>query len=150
MSGEISLWKSISSPVAGCWNPNVLACRAWRGHSSMQLRMNALYEEVCSPRRIWSPPYLSSAKSGCPVCFMCARIWCVRPVSRRHSTSVTGPKRSSTRQWVTACLPVSLSSGNTAMRKRSFGSRPMLPVMVPSSCTKGPHTSALYRRRVVW
>ena len=32
-----------------------------------------------------------------PMCFICTRIWWVRPVSSTHSTSVTYPRRSSTR-----------------------------------------------------
>src|SRR5690606_27635943 len=35
------------------------------------------------------PPYSVSASRGCPRLARCTRIWWVRPVSSRHSTSVT-------------------------------------------------------------
>ena len=37
------------------------------------------------------PPYSTSASNGWPRLAMCTRIWCVRPVSRRQTTSHTRP-----------------------------------------------------------
>src|SRR5437764_1003979 len=72
----------VVSPLAGCISVSSAACSAWRG-KAMPWRV---------PRR-----YTVSPTSGWRICWKCTRIWCVRPVSRRHSTSVAWPKRSSTR-----------------------------------------------------
>ena len=81
--------------------------------------------------------------------FMCARIWCVRPVSSIHSTSVVYPNLSMTLQCVTAGLPVSEPGGRTVMRNLSLGSRAMFPSMRPLSSAMCPHTRAMYERWVV-
>ena len=78
----------ISLPVEGCTNPSVLAWRACRGHILKQFSTNWRYFVKVVPFRIWSPPYRSSLNRVCPMCFMWARIWCVRPVSKIHFTSV--------------------------------------------------------------
>lgn len=38
--------------------------------------------------------YVSSPNSGCPMCFACTRIWCVRPVLSFHWTSAAAPPAS--------------------------------------------------------
>ena len=59
------------------------ACSAWRAKRHARARDAAPVDRI--------------ADSGWPMCCRCTRIWCVRPVSRRHSSSAASPKRSSTR-----------------------------------------------------
>ena len=78
------------------------------------------------------------------------RIWCVRPVIRSSSSSVQSRNRSRTRYPVTAGRP----SGTTAMRLRSFGSRPIGASIRPIAADTGPRTRARYvlrtRRALSW
>ena len=149
MSSAQSLSKSILLPVRGWVNPNVLACNTCLGQSAKQFCMYCLYFCVGSPLSISIPPYFSSANSGCPMLFICTRIWCVRPVSNRHSTSVTYGYRSNTRQWVIASFALGFSSKSQILYiVRSRLSRAKAPSIVPLSSVKVPHTNALYVRYV--
>ena len=51
-----------------------------------------------------SRPYFPSPSRGQPAAAICARIWCVRPVSSRHSTSESPLAEHSVRYSVTAVL----------------------------------------------
>ncbi len=61
--------------------------------------------------------------SGWPRCARWTRIWCVRPVSSRHSTEAARSTAASRSTCVTAGRP--RSGGTTAIRSRSRGSRPI-------------------------
>ena len=65
-----SLVNSRYSPVRGCRNPMVRACRHW----------------PCREATPFLGPYTGSPATGCPIYAICTRIWWVRPVS---STALT-------------------------------------------------------------
>ena len=71
----------------------LLECRLETGRThQIRVHMAHLKHPI-----VGGPPYSGSPISGCFVYCMCTRIWCVRPVSSRHSTSVCERKRSLTR-----------------------------------------------------
>lgn len=70
-----------------------------------------------------APPYASSPSRGCPVCFACTRIWCVRPVCSRHCSrdAVPPANGSSSCHVLTACLPLhTVPRALTSMVEMSF------------------------------
>ena len=141
MSSGHWLSKNMRSPVRGWVKPKVLACNTCRGQSAKQFSIYCLYFCVRRPFKISHPPYFSSQKSGCPICFMCTRIWCVRPVSNLHSTSVTYGNCSNTRQCVIASLACGQSSkSHTRYIVRSRLSRASAPSIVPHPPSSGCHS----------
>src|SRR5690606_29357060 len=71
-----------------------------------------------------SSPYFGSPAMGCPAWRACTRIWWVRPVMGRASTSVaTSPKRCTTRNSVRDSLPSGLTSTMRSPERRLFFSK---------------------------
>ena len=92
-------------------------------------------------------PYVRSASSGHPSAARCTRTWWVRPVSRRASMRAAPGNCSSTRQLVTARLPVRTRLENFV---RACGSRPYSVSIRPPGPGGLPATSASYTRSTVW
>ena len=123
----------IGARVTGCTSPRRRACSAWRGNENA-----AAGSGRPGLRR---PRYVGSPSSGCPSAVRCTRIWCVRPVSRRHCTSVAAPKRSRTSTCVRAGLP----AVTTAISVRCVGWRPIGASIVVARA-RSPKTTATYSR----
>ncbi len=119
-------------PVRGWRKPSTAACRACRGKSSNP-RSGRQRSPLAGTRR----RYTGSPTIGWPDWAMWTRIWCVRPVASRHSTSarrrprpadsIPGQRHLATR-------------ATTAMRLRSRGSRPIAPSICPGWAMARPST----------
>ena len=80
-----------------------------------------------------------SPQTGSPIASRWTRIWCVRPVSSRTSSSARAPSSSCTSNHVTASRGVSVSSER---RVRSRRSRPIGASIRPVRDRGAPRTSA--------
>ena len=110
---------------------SILIRRAWR----WSLRL------IPPVRNASGPPYLASPTIGWPIAAMCARSWCVRPVSGCSSTQAARlPARSISRQRVLAGSPC---SGSTCIFSPPVpGCLASGASMTPSSASGTPTTSA--------
>ena len=90
-----------------------------------------------------SPPYSRSPQSGWPIARKCARIWCVRPVSRRTRSRLDVGRASSSAKCVRASRGVAVAID---IRRRRRRSRPSGASIVPARAGGRPLTSARYSR----
>ncbi|CFN63648.1 Uncharacterised protein [Bordetella pertussis] len=92
-----------------------------------------------------------SASRGCPRLARCTRIWWVRPVSSRHSTSLTrAPPSAQPRRRGSKCVTAGLGAmgRSTLIRTGTRASRPMGRSTVPAAPSQ-PCASAMYWRPMV-
>ena len=89
-------------------------------------------------------PYSVSPTTGWPSDCICTRIWCVRPVSIRTSTSVNAPYRVASRSSTWTCdTALRPSARRVVMRVRRTRSRAMGRFTVMLSFASVPCTSAM-------
>ena len=99
----------------GARRPAASACRNWRSR----------------PSSAGASPYSGSPATGWPIACRCARIWWVRPVSRRTRSSVTPrQRRARSSKCVTAARGSSVS---VDIRVRTRRSRPSGASIVPAA-----------------